>query len=109
MDEQEQLFGRERRCPICGKIFILVDDDWAYKRQRSGCGKMIYFCSWSCLNKYDLSRPKKVAIEQREALIRMLKEGKGMSEIVRTLGVERSKVRYWRERVLAGEANNDVK
>ena len=49
MDEQEQLFGRERRCPICGKIFILVDDDWAYKRQRSGCGKMIYFCSWSCL------------------------------------------------------------
>ena len=98
MDEQD-LVGRERKCPVCGKVFILVDDEWAYKRVHGH--KQMYFCSWGCMGKYDNTRPKKVAIDQREDLIRMLKEGKGVSEIVRTLGVDRSKVKYWKERVQA--------
>ena len=95
----DDLVGRERKCPVCGKVFILVDDEWAYKRVQGH--KQMYFCSWGCMGKYDNTRPKKVAIDQREDLIRMLKEGKGVSEIVRTLGVDRSKVKYWKERIQA--------
>ena len=95
----DDLVGRERKCPVCGKVFILVDDEWAYKRIQGH--KAMYFCSWGCMGKYDNTRPKKVAIDQREDLIRMLKEGKGVSEIVRTLGVDRSKVKYWKERIQA--------
>ena len=107
MDEEgkkmdaNQLIGRERKCPVCGKVFILVDEGWAYRRIQGH--KAMYFCSWGCLCKYERTRPKKVAIEQREDLIRMLKEGKGISEIVRTLGVDRSKVIYWKERVMNDE------
>lgn len=97
-DNDKDLYGRERRCPICKKVFILVDDGWVYKRIQGH--KAMHFCSWGCLNRYDQTRPKKVAIEQREELIRMLKEGKGVSEIVRTLGVDRGKVKYWKERTV---------
>ena len=72
MDDKD-LVGRERKCPVCEKVFILVDDDWAYKRIQGH--KTMYFCSWGCMGKYDNTRPKKVAIDQREDLIRMLKEG----------------------------------
>ena len=97
--DQQDLVGRERKCPVCEKVFILVDDEWVYKRIQGH--KAMYFCSWRCMGKYDNTRPKKVAIDQREDLIRMLKEGKGVSEIVRTLGVDRSKVKYWKERIQA--------
>ena len=98
MDDNEQLVGRERKCPVCEKVFILADEEWAYKRIRDHKAK--YFCSWGCLCRYEQTRPKRVAKDQREDMIRMLKEGKGISEIVRTLGVDRSKVKYWKERVM---------
>ena len=98
MDDNEQLFGRERKCPVCGKVFILADEEWAYKRIRDHRAK--YFCSWGCLCRYEQTRPMRVAKGQREDMIRMLKEGKGISEIVRTLGVDSSKVKYWKERVM---------
>lgn len=100
-DNDKDLYGRERRCPICKKVFILVDDGWVYKRIRDQKAK--YFCSWGCLCRYEQTRPKRVAKGQREDMIRMLKEGKGISEIVRTLGVDRSKVIYWKERVMKDE------
>lgn len=98
MDDNEQLVGRERKCPVCEKVFILADEEWAYKRIRDH--KAQYFCSWGCLCRYEQTRPKRVAKDQRDDMIRMLKEGKGISEIVRTLGVDRSKVKYWKERVM---------
>ena len=98
MDDNKQLVGRERKCPVCGNVFILGDENLAYKRVSGH--KMMYFCSYGCLGKFEKTRPKKVAKGQREDMIRMLKEGKGISEIVRTLGVERSKVIYWKERVV---------
>ena len=42
MDDND-LVGRERKCPVCGKVFILVDDEWAYKRIQGH--KAMYFCS----------------------------------------------------------------
>ena len=101
MDDNEQLVGRERKCPVCEKVFILADEEWAYKRIRDHKAK--YFCSWGCLCKYEQTMPKRVEKGQREDMIRMLKEGKGISEIVRTLGVDRSKVKYWKERVVPND------
>jgi len=99
--DNNQLIGRERKCPICGGVFILGGENWAYKRVSGH--KTMYFCSYGCLGKFEKTRPKKVAKGQREDMIRMLKEGKGISEIVRTLGVERSKVIYWKERVVSDD------
>lgn len=98
MDDNDQLVGRERKCPVCGKVFILIDEGWVYKRIQGH--KAMHFCSWGCMCKHEQTMPKRVAAGQREDMIRMLKEGKGISEIVRTLGVDRSKVKYWKERVV---------
>ena len=100
-DLDELGFG-EKRCPICKKVFIPPTDDWVYKRKRT-TERITYFCSWGCMNKYDLQHPKKIAVQQREDIVRLIRQGKKTAEIVRTLGVERSKVRYWQERVAKGE------
>ena len=88
----------EKTCPICGKVFIPHTDDWVYKK-RTHEKVTVYFCSWGCLNKYEDQHPKKIAVEQREDIIKLIRKGYKTAEIVRTLGVERSKVRYWQERV----------
>jgi len=88
----------EKTCPICWKVFIPHSESWAYKR-RTHEKVTVYFCSWGCLQKYEQQHPKKIAIEQREAIIKMISQGKKTADIVRTLGVDRSKVRYWQERI----------
>ena len=41
----------ERKCKTCGKEFI-ARENWVYKRvDRNRCYK--WFCSWSCLKKFD--------------------------------------------------------
>ena len=103
-DLDELGFG-EKRCPICKKVFIPPTDDWVFKRKQSN-GQTVYLCSYGCTNKYDLQHPKKIAVQQREDIVRLIRQGKKTAEIVRTLGVERSKVRYWQERV-AKEAEGE--
>ena len=88
----------ERTCPICQKIFIPNEGSWVYKRKGTD-KKVIYFCSWSCLNKYDLEHPKKIAIEQREDIIRLIKKGMKTVEIARELGIDRRKVQYWQQKM----------
>jgi len=95
----------EKKCPICEKVFIPHTEDWAYKR-RTHEKVTVYFCSWGCLLKYEDKHPKKIAIEQREEIINMIRKGEKTAEIVRTLGVDRSKVRYWQERI-AREVDDD--
>lgn len=48
---------RKRTCPVCGKEFYCYIDSWAYHRQPNK-GEKKYFCSWSCLNKFDAVRIK---------------------------------------------------
>ena len=64
----------EKTCPICGKVFIPHTDDWVYKR-RTHEKVTVYFCSWGCLNKYEQQHPKKMAIDQREEIIKLIKNG----------------------------------
>lgn len=97
--EKYKLAPDEKRCPICRKVFIPPDcDEWVFKRRLSN-KTTVYLCSYGCTNKWDQLHPKKIAFEQRSDIIRMIRQGYRTAEIVRTLGVERSKVRYWQERV----------
>lgn len=90
--------GKDRKCPICGKTFLLYEETWVYKRRVKG-DRTKYFCSYGCMTKFDDSRPKTLASVQREAIIGMIKSGHQTSDIVRTLGVDKSKVRYWQMRI----------
>lgn len=38
--------GVDMICQICGKPFVRLTEDWAYKTGDK------YFCSWTCLNDY---------------------------------------------------------
>lgn len=41
----------EKKCPCCGKAFILTSaDDWVYKSHATG--RLRYLCSWTCLQKW---------------------------------------------------------
>ena len=41
----------EKKCPICGKLFI-AREEWVFKRyDKSHWPK--YICSWSCTKKWD--------------------------------------------------------
>ena len=95
----------EKVCPICGKTFIPHTEEWAYKRKITHENTK-YFCSWGCLQNFENHREKPLAIQQREEIIKLIKKGMSTSDIVRTLGVDRTKVRYWKERV-AKEGNGE--
>ena len=88
---------RERKCPICGEAFILRSEEWAYKRMSGNRTK--YFCSWHCLQEFVQDHSGTVAVERWKNLIELIKRGMTVSEIVRTTGIEKSKVKYWMERV----------
>lgn len=45
----------EGQCPICKKRFIYSVSGYSYKRKRGK--KVIRFCSWSCMRKYDEISP----------------------------------------------------
>jgi hypothetical protein len=54
--------GSMKVCKTCGKEFnVLVEQDWVYKRshEHTAGGYRDYFCSWSCLRKYDQEREGK--------------------------------------------------
>ena len=42
----------ESVCPICRNTFRHSGQAWTYKR-RGGTKSTIFFCSWTCIRKYD--------------------------------------------------------
>ena len=55
----------EKKCPVCGKLFI-ARDDWAFKRPDKYRTQR-FICSWSCLKKYDEKHQTK---EKRRHFVR---------------------------------------
>ena len=98
MDDKD-LVGRERKCPVCGKVFILVDDDWAYKRG----GKPL--CSWSCLRAYE-SGQKRNKLQKREQVIQAIKDGLSNKEIMLLVGAQAKTVWYWRDKLKREEQSD---
>ena len=47
----------EKKCPICGRIYVVHDTQtYAYKRHDKK-HKIYYFCSWGCLRRWDALHP----------------------------------------------------
>ena len=47
---------KERKCPVCGKIFIIQNPlDYVYKRKPKTTTK--FFCSWGCMRAWDKEHP----------------------------------------------------
>lgn len=54
--------GYAHVCPTCGKTFwVMHPTEWVYKRYRRRKDDVttMFFCSWSCLRKFDKSREEK--------------------------------------------------
>lgn len=96
------LVGRERKCPVCGTIFI-VYPDWVY---RKGAGDGIkVFCSWGCMRSWETRETPKS--RRREAIIQAIRDGLTVREIVNLLGVTTSAVVYWRNKMEEEEERNN--
>lgn len=49
-----------KKCPICGKEFIMYDPNWIYRFVYNG--KTHTFCGWNCMRKFE----KKYNINRRD-------------------------------------------
>lgn len=70
---EERMVDVDRKCPICGKIFGVLDaDKWAYKDGKP----MKYFCSWTCLRKWqkENTKPQKELVIEEEPARRTQKD-----------------------------------
>ena len=109
------LFDDDKRCPVCGKSFCVMSDEWAYKRRKSNGSAFNYFCSWKCLRTDERKREatqKKSSTSAKgsgEDIMRMIIEGKKNHEICKTLGVASGTVSYYRGRMNETEWLKEVK
>ena len=97
------LDGTERKCPICGKVF-LAHEEWAYKKTKDKHSNI--FCSWGCLRKWEAQHGSRKDRQQR--IINALSDGLNPKEAALLLGEPVSKVWYW-EKKLKREAAEDGK
>ena len=94
--------GHERKCSLCKKRFILYPD-WVYKK---GKHEHCYvFCSWKCLRAYEAGQG--TAKETRDKIIQALKDGLTVREISILLGVDQSRVTYWKEKMKREEKHDE--
>lgn len=86
----------ERKCYRCGKQFIIHDPaDWVFKRMLHGADK--FFCSWSCLKRFEEERGTKT--ERREKVIAMLRDGISVAQVAKITGMDRTNVAYWERKI----------
>ena len=87
----------ERRCAVCGKRFC-ARNEYAYTRGKNE--RKRFFCSWHCLREFDrmgnFTRGKRPN-ENKDEIIRLLREGRRTGEIARAVGVSTSIVSYYKK------------
>lgn len=57
----------EGKCPICGKRFVYYAGLWVYKTILRRGGRILYFCSWSCLCTWRRKHPDMRLSENKKA------------------------------------------
>lgn len=73
---EERMIDVDRKCPVCHKVFGVLDADrWVYKL-RARNGEVLYFHSYGCKRKYEAehSKPKKQLVYEEEPERKMLKQ-----------------------------------
>ena len=87
---------QEKKCGRCGREFIIHDpEDYVFKRHLRGGYQ--YFCSWSCLRRWEAQRGSKT--ERRDRIIQALKDGLTVKEICELVKVDMSSVIYWKKKM----------
>lgn len=54
-----------QKCHTCGKEFSVIGGDWGYTISDLTEHKKKYFCSYSCLRKYEIPLIKKAALPKQ--------------------------------------------
>jgi len=94
--DMDDLLYKERKCYKCGKHFIVPSpEEWVFKRRINNYPK--YFCSWSCIRKYDMNQGTKA--ERQEKIINALEAGSSVEEICKKFDVDRHNVVYWQRKL----------
>ena len=73
---EDALNNIDRKCPICHKIFGVLDADrWVYKL-RARNGEVLYFHSYGCKRKYEAehAKPRKQLVYEEEPTRKTLKQ-----------------------------------
>lgn len=94
--------GHERKCAVCKRKFIIYPD-WVYKRGDHEHCKV--FCSWKCLREFDAGHGD--SREMKNKIIQALKDGLTVREISVLLGVDYSRVNYWKEKLRKEQENDE--
>ena len=88
------LVGKERKCYVCKKPFIITDQ-WVF-RKTYGSHERVY-CSWKCMRSHEKERMTKA--ERRDAIQNSLLTGRGVKETAEKLGEDPTKVYYWAKKL----------
>lgn len=73
---EDALYNVDRKCPVCHKVFGVLDADrWVYKL-RARNGETLYFHSYGCKRKYEAEhcKPPKPLVYEEEPTRRTLKK-----------------------------------
>ncbi len=67
------------KCPVCGKMFIVPSlSAWVYRKSDyaiSGTGKILYFCTWSCMRKWEKAYEERIIEDRRKRKQEAAKKG----------------------------------
>jgi hypothetical protein len=98
MRDDGYTFGVEKTCPICEKIF-LYRPDYTYKKVHYG--KLLFFCSWGCMRKWEKAHNISSRQELRDRICQALQDGLTVKETAALLDVDYNRVLYWRKKLKA--------
>ena len=87
--------GRVRKCAQCKKEFIIQTDEYAYKKYLKSFVR--YFCSWSCMRKWEKNHENPA--EKRERICQAIMDGLSIKEISELLDEDPRKVWYWKKKL----------
>lgn len=95
----------EKQCPICKKLFIVNNEEWAYKCRVANTN--IYYCSWHCYREMQMrsGRKKPTTIDRKtacgkgDAIKDRLMKGVKPKDIRDELGVCFATINYWHNKL----------
>ena len=101
----------ERKCPVCGKTFWIMDANWSYKQVIKALKGTVWFCSWGCMRKYEKEKPqlsgRGLRETNRQRVMQALDDGLNVKEIAVMLDISPETVRYYKRGIKKEDTANE--